>query len=250
MLELSFQLYSARNTPLAEALKLIADAGYTSVEAYGDNFADPALFKELLKANSLKVASSHIGLDQLANNMDESLELANDFGIDHIVCPFLLPEARPTDKQGWVNLATQLSGFNEVLEAGGKTFAWHNHDFEFEVLSDGSVPMQVLLEHAPKMHWELDIGWIQRAGDSPATWLQQHAKRISAIHLKDVAAAGECLDEGGWADVGHGTVDWQSLLAGMKKSSARVFAVEHDNPSDLHRFAKNSIDSIQSWNWA
>jgi len=135
-----------------------------------------------------------------------------------------------------------------VLEAKGKTFAWHNHDFEFDVLSDGSVPMQVLLEHAPEIHWELDIGWIQRAGESPATWLQQHAKRVSAIHLKDVAATGECLDEDGWADVGHGTVDWQSLLVEMKKSNANVFAVEHDNPSDLNRFAKNSFESIQSWN--
>lgn len=250
MPQLSFQLYSARNTDLADALKIIAEAGYTSVEAYSENFKNPDLFKAALEANALSVVSAHIGLDELTNNMDESLALANSFGIDHIVCPFLMPEARPTDKQGWVSLATQLAGINEVLEQNGKTFAWHNHDFEFDVLSDGSVPMQVLLEQAPKMHWELDIGWIQRAGANPATWLQLHADRISAIHLKDLAAEGECLDEDGWADVGHGVVDWQSLIADIKKTKASVFAVEHDNPSSLQRLAKNSFDSIQGWNWS
>lgn len=249
MPELSFQLYSARNTPLPESLKIIADAGFTSVEAYGENFNEPAHFKESLKTNALSVSSIHIGLDQLANNMDESLALVKEFDVTHIVCPFLMPEARPTDKQGWVDLATQLAGISEVLSKHGKTFAWHNHDFEFAVLADGSVPMQLLLEHAPNMHWELDIGWIHFSGGNPATWLQQHATRISAIHLKDVAAAGECIDEDGWADVGHGTVDWQSLLVDIKKTNATVLAVEHDNPSDLQRFAKNSFNSIQGWNW-
>ena len=249
MPELSFQLYSARNTPLPDALKIIAEAGYTSVEAYGDNFSDTTLFKNALKTNSLTVASSHIGLDKLANNMDESLALANDFDINHLVCPFLMPDDRPTDSKGWIAPADQLAGFNEIIESNGKTFAWHNHDFELAVLDDGGVPMQLLLEHAPKMHWELDVGWIQRAGGSASTWLQQHAARISAVHLKDVAAAGECVDEDGWADVGHGTIDWNALLGDLKNTKANVLAVEHDNPSDLQRFAKNSFDSIQGWNW-
>lgn len=249
MLDLTFQLFSARNTPLPDALKLIADVGYTSVEAYGDNFNEPDTFKELLEKNNLTVASAHVGLDQLANNMEQSLEQADAFGIKHIVCPYLLPEARPTDKQGWVSLAAQLDGLNKVVEASGKTFAWHNHEFEFDVLDDGNVPMQLLLDHAPEMHWEIDIGWIQRAGGSAAIWLQQHAKRISAVHLKDVAASGECLDEDGWADVGHGTVDWQSMLADLKNTKAKVFAVEHDNPADLRRFAENSFSTVQGWNW-
>ena len=39
----SFQLYSARNTEIGEALKIISRAGFTQVEAYGDNFVDADL---------------------------------------------------------------------------------------------------------------------------------------------------------------------------------------------------------------
>ena len=41
----SFQLYSARNTEIGEALKIISDVGFTSVEAYGDNFVDADGFR-------------------------------------------------------------------------------------------------------------------------------------------------------------------------------------------------------------
>ncbi len=248
MPELSFQLFSARNTPLADALTIIANAGYSSVEAYGENFKDQNGFKQALDASGLHIASVHIGLEQLLNNIDEELKLTDSFGINHIVCPYLLPDARPTDEAGWVKLAEQLSGINDTVESAGKTFAWHNHDFEFEKLAEGSVPMQILLDHAPGMHWELDVGWIQRAGDSPASWLQKHASRISALHIKDLAATGECVDEDGWADLGHGVIDWQPLLPLIKNTQATVLAVEHDNPSDLHRFASNSFDTFKNWN--
>jgi len=250
MLQLSFQLFSARHTLLPEALKIIANAGYTSVEAYGENFKDRKAFKDSLEENSLSVASAHVGIDELANNMDGSLELANEFNISHIVCPFLLPDARPKDKAGWVSLAQQLASFNDTLEENGKLFAWHNHDFEFDVLPDGSVPMQILLEHAPQMHWELDIGWIHRAGAVPLDWLKQYSDRVSAIHLKDVAVPGERLDEDGWADVGHGAVDWSTLVGEIKNTKAKVYAVEHDNPSNLERFAKNSFATVQGWDWS
>ncbi len=37
-MNLSFQLYSARNTPLPDALDSVVNAGFSSVEAYRDNF--------------------------------------------------------------------------------------------------------------------------------------------------------------------------------------------------------------------
>jgi len=249
MTELTLQLFSARNTELDVALQIIAAAGYKSVEAYSENLQQRDEFKNALQRHDLKMVSAHISLDQLENNLPFNMELLAGFGASHMVCPYLLPEHRPADSEGWIQLAQKLDSINNTLVKNGFTFAWHNHDFELQTLADGGVPMQLLLDYATQMHWELDIGWIVRAGCDPSQWLQQYTDRISAFHIKDVAQSGECLDEDGWADVGFGVINWTDLLTDLKKTSAMHFIVEHDNPADLKRFVENSYKSIQGWAW-
>jgi sugar phosphate isomerase/epimerase len=107
--------------------------------------------------------------------------------------------------------------------------------------------MNVLLDSAPNVHWEIDIAWIVRADADPLPWVEQYLDRISAVHMKDLAPAGECADEDGWADVGYGVIDWASLLPGLQQTPARLYAMEHDNPSDLQRFARRSIERANTW---
>lgn len=249
MPELTLQLYSARHSGLNDSLEIIAAAGYKSVEAYGENLKDPDTFNQALQAHGLTMASAHIGIEELLSNLPFFVDLFVDLSSSHLVCPYLMPERRPTDSAGWVELANSLNRINTKLANHSITFAWHNHDFEFDALPDGSIPMQLLLDNAPDMQWEIDIGWVVRAGLDSSWWMQEYANRISAIHLKDVAAVGECANEDGWADVGFGIIDWPQILNDIKNTSARHYIVEHDNPSNLKRFAENSYTAIQGWSW-
>jgi sugar phosphate isomerase/epimerase len=243
----AFQLYSARSLSLQEALPMIAAAGYTEVEGYRDNLQDPEALQQLLRDNNLRLVSLHIGLDELRQSMRETLDLVSELDVNHIACPYLSPEQRPTDKAGWSELARELADFNAQISSVGRDFAWHNHDFEFIRLADGRLPMRTLLDEAPDMHWEIDLGWIARVGQDPASWLRTYLDRISAVHLKDVAPEGECEDEDGWADVGHGTVEWQEVVNDLKRSDCELFIVEHDNPADVKRFAERSFKTLSSW---
>jgi len=247
MTELTLQLFSARNTELNVALEIIAAAGYKSVEAYGENLKQRDEFSSALERHGLTMVSAHISIDELQNNLAFNIDLLSELGASHMVCPYLLSEQRPADSQGWIQLAQKLDAINNTLNNNGFTFAWHNHDFEFKTLSDGGVPMQLLLDNAAQMHWECDIGWIVRAGLNPSEWIQRYSDRISAFHVKDVAQTGEQLDEDGWADVGFGVIDWAGMLGDIKKTSAKHFIVEHDNPADLKRFTERSFKSIQGW---
>ena len=242
-----FQLYSARNTDIGDALKIISSAGYTQVEAYGESFVDADAFMELLKSNGLSVPSMHINLGPLRDASDAMLARAKQFATSHIVCPYLAPEERPDSTAGWKALAQELSALAKPWIDNGRTFAWHNHDFEFEALADGTVPMQVILDEAPDIQWEIDVAWIARAAADPMPWIKKYGSRISAVHLKDIAPVGECVDEDGWADFGHGTVDWKALMPALLKTGATHYAVEHDNPNDLERFAKRSIASARQF---
>jgi sugar phosphate isomerase/epimerase len=244
----SFQLYSARNfQPWPDVLAMLAAAGYKNVEGFGGVYEDPSAFRKLMDQHGLAMPSGHFSIDALEGDLDGVLKTASTLGIKQIYCPHITAEQRPTDKAEWQAFAARLSAVGEKVRAAGYGFGWHNHDFEFVPLGDGSVPMQILLEAAPELEWEADIAWIIRGGADAADWVARFGKRITAVHVKDIAPEGEATDEDGWADVGHGTVDWTGLFRQLKASApATLFIMEHDNPSDAGRFASRSLDWCRS----
>ncbi|AKI02788.1 sugar phosphate isomerase/epimerase [Hoeflea sp. IMCC20628] len=243
----SFQLYSARDfQPWQDVLTMLAEAGYTMVEGFGGIYEDPAGFRALMDANGLSMPSGHFSIDALETDLDGVFAKAKVLGIQTIYCPHLVEELRPADRAGWEDFAARLEAVGVKVRAHGLNFGWHNHAFEFVALADGTVPMQVILDRAPGVEWEADIAWIIRGGGDPADWIKRYDSRITAVHVKDIAPQGECEDEDGWADVGHGTVDWTALLRQLRASQVkRLYVMEHDKPSDTTRFAKRSIAWLQ-----
>ena len=51
----------------------------------------------------------------------------------------------------------------------------------------------------------------------PIAELKRYAGRIEAVHVKDIAPAGQCVDEDGWADPGFGVLDWSTLVPLLKQ---------------------------------
>ncbi len=247
-MELSFQLYSARNfLPWDHVLQRIAALGYTQVEGFGGVFEDAAAFRALLDANGLTMPTAHLSVDDMETGFDRIERIADTLGIQSIFCPYLDAEARPTDRDGWMRFADRLTAIHQRVVATGRRFGWHNHDFEFVAAADGSIPQRIILDSAPEIDWEADIAWVIRGGGDPMDWIERYGSRITAVHVKDIAPQGECADEDGWADVGHGTVDWPALIAALKaKTKTSYFVMEHDNPNDFDRFAARSIAALRT----
>jgi sugar phosphate isomerase/epimerase len=244
-MDIGFQLFSARNYPLADVLKKISALGYSHVEGYGSLYTDPAALKAQLAANKLTMPTAHIGLDDLENT-SKTLKLAETLGIKVVICPWLAPDQRPTSADGWKKFADRLQKIGKPFQDAGLGFGYHNHDFEF-VKYDGRYAMDILLEAAPAVSCEVDVAWIVRGKGDPAPWLEKNGDRIVAIHVKDIAPAGENANEDGWADAGQGIVPWKTLWPiARTKTKAAYFIAEHDNPSDIDRFASRSIAFIKS----
>ena len=70
---------------------------------------------------------------------------------------------------------------------------------------------------------------------------------MTAVHVKDIAPDGQNVDEDGWADVGHGTVNWAGLMVALRGTKCSNFVMEHDNPSDHARFATRSINAAKEY---
>nr|AGU11237.1 Xylose isomerase-like TIM barrel [uncultured organism] len=253
MTTLGFQLYSARNfPPLSDTLKKLSQAGYTEVEGYGGIYGsmdEPALqaLRSDLDANGLTMPTGHFGLDLLENQPAQAMTIARTLGIEAIYCPHLAPDQRPTDASGWCAFGQRLGEVGKRYQDAGYVFGWHNHDFEFKTLADGSTPQEQIFAGGPDLAWEADIAWVIRGGADPMAWIESYGKRIRAVHVKDIAPAGENVDEDGWADVGHGTVDWKGLMAALRQTPAKHFVLEHDNPKDVDRLIARSAAAFDTY---
>ncbi|WP_421725913.1 sugar phosphate isomerase/epimerase family protein [Bauldia sp.] len=237
---ISFQLYSARKFPPVEGqLEALAAIGYDAVEpyrgAYGD---DPAGFRKMLDTYGLACPTAHIGLADLDADIDAVVETAGVLGLETVIIPAIPAEERSQDANGWKALGEKISAHAEALKARGLKLAWHNHDFEYVTLPDGSRPIDHLLAGADVM-WEPDIGWIVRAKRDVASELARFSGKVVALHIKDTAPDGVTADDG-WTDVGAGTIDWRALWPAIETTGSNLLVLEHDEPSDWRSFAENS----------
>ena len=243
---LSFQLYSARNfSPLKDTLAQLAKTGYREVEGYDGLYDKPETLRRLLDKSGISMPTGHFGLGLLEGERARVRKIAATLGMRHIYAPYLMPDERPKTAAGYRKLGKRLAAIGEWVRGEGDGFGWHNHDFEFTRLPSGETPHEIIFEAAPMLDWECDVAWIARAKANPVAWVKRYADRITAVHVKDIAPKGECLDEDGWTDVGQGTVNWPAVMAALKRSRVMHFIMEHDNPSNLQRFARRSFAYVR-----
>jgi sugar phosphate isomerase/epimerase len=241
---LSLQLYSARNFPPLEAqVATVARSGFSNVETFGPLHEDAARTRRLLDQYGLTARSAHFSLDMIENHAGRTLEVARTLGIDVVVAPYLAPQQRPTDTDGWKSLGVRLTRIHDGFARHGLRFAWHNHDFEFAALPDGSLPIEHVL--GAELFWEADLAWVVRGNSDPTAWLKRYCGRVPLIHVKDVAPTGENVDQDGWADVGTGTLPWRKLWSECVAAGAEIMIAEHDNPGDFEHFSRVSAEAMR-----
>lgn len=247
-MDYSYQLYSARNEKsLDDTLKTLKSLGYAQVEGWGGQFVDPQALAKSVKDAGLKMPTAHMGMSDLLNT-DFALRAADAVGTETLFCPAPPSSDYREGKADWARLGADLAKVAAAFKAAGKGLGYHNHHWEFGKLADGRRPIEVLLDSSPDIQWEMDLAWVVKAGEDPVEWMKKLGSRITAIHVKDIAPAGQNADEDGWADVGQGTLDWKSLLAEAKAhTNARFFVMEHDKPSDAIRFARRSIEAVKGY---
>ena len=248
MTRISYQLYCSRNfPPLGDTLQMLASAGFAEVEGYGGLFDDTDGLRSGLQANNLRMTSSHIGLDMIEDDPVGTLAIIKALGIEKVFAPFIGPSDRPTDSAGWLAFGRRLAEAGKPLQDAGLDFGWHNHAFEFDTTDSGDVPLDLIMQASDDLMLELDLGWVRMSGHDPVDWIKKYAGRISAAHVKDIAHDGECTDEDGWADVGHGIMDWSAIHAALQAADVDHYVLEHDNPKDHIRFATRSLASVKAF---
>jgi sugar phosphate isomerase/epimerase len=196
-----------------------------------------------LDANGLKCFGFHMPLDGLIHEPDRFIDIALTLGATYLIPPWVDPARRQNTAEFWSGIGHALAKGAERAAMQGLTVVWHNHDFEFHPLPDGTRPIDHIL--APEaVKFEIDCGWIARAGIDPKADLIRYKDKIVAIQTKDTAPPGTQADDG-WTATGDGVIDWSTLAPLFRETAATHLVTEHDNPSDWRVFASRSLTHLR-----
>lgn len=243
---IAVQMYTLRNAgSLEQQLKIVQDAGVGAVETVGTQGVSATELKRLLDRYSIKAVSSHVPLAELRKDLDGVVAFNRLIGNTTLVVPYLDAKDRPTDAAGWTALGQELGRIAKQVRAKGMRLAYHNHDFEL-VDFNGRTGLELLFAAAgPDLQTELDLAWVARAGLDPAVMLATFRGRLFAVHAKDNAPKGQAEDEGGFAAVGQGVLDWKAILPAAAKAGVQWYIVEHDQPRDPAKVIQTGTDYLR-----
>ena len=189
---IAYQLYSSRNFPPLEAqFPELKAMGYDAIEPWLPAYeADPKAFRRALDDAGLACFGFHMPLKGLVEEPQRFIDIALELGATLMIPPFVPAEEREDTPAYWQRLGEKLARGADAAEPHGLKVAWHNHDFEYRPLPDGSRPIDHIFAGGDGVWFEIDCGWITRAGADPAAELELYADRIVAIQTKDTAPPG------------------------------------------------------------
>ena len=207
---IALQLYTLRDQLSQDyegTIRKIADMGYIGVETanmFGDS---PASAAKLFGESGLTVTSAHSPLP-LNDHKQEVIDMMGALGCNRAILAWHEPEEfRSLD--GIKKLCDSLNEASAVAKAHGFQVGYHNHWFEYEPV-DERMPTDVMLEYLnPDVFLEVDVYWVQTAGQNPVETVRRLGSRVPLLHIKD----GPCQMEAPMTALGEGIVDIPNVVA-------------------------------------
>lgn len=183
-------------------LDSLRDSGYAAVEG---GPTDPTDYKKKLADRGLKFAANHVGLSALDDVKGLVKYLKAVGGAD--LCNSGLRTWNKPSLEDYKHGIAILNRVGKQLRDEGIRLHYHNHAFEFDKVDGGRNGMDILLEGLDfnEVDLCLDVAWILRGGDDPASYLRKHAAKIGYLHFKD-------FDGADWCELGRGKVDFASVM--------------------------------------
>jgi sugar phosphate isomerase/epimerase len=233
---LGFQVWTIKDKLIkdfAGTLKMMAGLGYQSVEMCSPPGYEASGFGPLMKLKAkemrqiindagLTFDSTHYGMGELRDNLDERIEFALESGQKQmILSSFWLPEK--ATMSDWLKAADELNKIGGKTKKAGIQMGYHNHHMEFEKI-DGTLIYDALMnEFDPeyiKMQFQVAVISI---GYKASTYFTKYPGRFISAHLADWSSV-----ENKNVVLGKGIVDWKEFFAAVKQGGVKNIFVEMD----------------------
>lgn len=245
-----FQTYPIRNelaTDFMGTLKMMQAQGYKVMEmCYPKGYANAGFgplvnmkttdMRQQIADAGLKCPSCHYGFGTLNNNLDESIEFAQQLGNKQMICStFGLPKTASLND--YLVAADKLNTVAEKIKKAGMQAGFHNHSIEFVTL-DGQFLYDALLKRLDaglvKMQFQTEV---ITGGYKAATYFRNYPGRFISAHLSDWTADKKQVP------LGQGLINWKEFFAASKKGGVQHFFVEMD--ADKFKESANYLSTLR-----
>jgi sugar phosphate isomerase/epimerase len=240
MMKIGIQLYTLRDhlaQNFLSTLDQVAQMGVEGVEFAGFGGQSAKTLKKHLAEIGLQAPSAHVAIENLRGQLEAERDYALELGLELLVCPW----AKAEHDSGWQQLSDDLGQIASDLAPHGLRLAYHNHDHEITGQWNGQPILDCLLANSPALLAEIDVAWVEIAGQNAAQYLRRYAGRIPVIHLKDFKQTQTGIE---MAELGTGEVALHEALLAAQAHGAEWLMVEQDHCSG------DPFDSLrQSLGW-
>lgn len=244
---IALQMYTVRDDQSKDfrgTLTKVAQMGYPAVEFAGYGGLDAEQIKDLLAELGIVAAGTNTGIEALQKDFGAVVRFHHTIGAKFVTAPSLPGNRYSRDEAGFQAAAKDLGELGRRLAAEGLALGYHNHDFEF-FKADGRYGLDILYEETDPTYLraELDVFWAKKGGVDPAEYMRKLGPRCSLVHIKDMAA------DGSFAEVGTGSIDFDSIFAAGESIGSEWYIVEQDvckGRPPLEAVAL-SLDNLRRW---
>ncbi|WP_029601957.1 sugar phosphate isomerase/epimerase family protein [Halococcus hamelinensis] len=240
MVRAAIQLYTVREVeqPLPELLEGVHEAGFEGVEFAGRvTDADADRVRETLDETGLEPVAAHVDIERLEADPDGTIEFYRSLGCEHLVVPWLGPEAFEA-VEAIEATADRLQSVAETVADHGMTFSYHNHDHEFVRVEGETAFDRLAAATTDPVGFELDCGWVTVGGVDPVSLLDRLDDRVSLVHISDADETGSPTE------VGEGVLDLTGCLEAATDHGIEWAVYEHDDPDDAMASASHGAEVL------
>jgi sugar phosphate isomerase/epimerase len=240
---IGFQVWTVREALIKDfpgTLRKMAALGYQSVEmcsppGYESSGFGPLMklkakeMKQIINDAGLIFPSSHYGMAEFREHLEERIEFALESGQSQMVLSsFGLPKNATADD--WKKAADELNQMGRKAKNAGIQIGFHNHHGEFEKI-EGTLIYELLLQQFDpelvKMQFQVAVVNI---GYKAQDYFRKYPGRFISAHLADWSEEKKAA-----VAVGQGMVDWKDFFASLNAGGVRNIFVEmseeHFKPS-------------------
>jgi sugar phosphate isomerase/epimerase len=229
-----FQVWTVRESLVKDfpgTLKKMAGLGYQSMEmcsppGYESSGFGPLMklkakeMKQIINNAGLICPSSHYGMDELRQHLDERITFALESGqTQMILSSFGLPEKATLDD--WLKAADELNKMGVKAKNAGLQMGYHNHHGEFQQINGTLIYDALMKQFDPeyiKMQFQVAVISI---GYKASDYFTKYPGRFISSHLADWSTVKKSE-----VPIGQGIVDWKEFFATVDTGGVKNIFVE------------------------
>ena len=253
---IGFQLYSVRRDlekDFEGTLKKVRDLGYEGVEFYSEYYGKtPAQVRKICDDLGLKIFSNHVPFVQMMGDLDKVISDNKTLGVEYIAFPYMDNPSRPgVDPEKFKETVAAIGEVGAKVKKEGIQLLYHNHDFEFVSLPDGTIGHDYIFSSTPAsdVQVELDVCWSDYSGFKADDLARKYSGRIPVLHMKDyylegklssdpyaligIEGEGNSSSGGGkfeFRPLGDGVMDIPAIIEAARENGVKWLCVEQDEP--------------------